>query len=53
MKMLKELRKLGWVIPGRLHLLRHRFTQQGYGKIGIEPNYYPLDGLVSLQVVET
>jgi hypothetical protein len=23
--MLKELQKLGWKVPGRLHLLRYRF----------------------------
>ena len=35
--MLKELRGLGWEIPGRLVLLRNRFRHLVYYEIGIRP----------------
>jgi hypothetical protein len=35
--MLKELQKLGWEIPGRLKLLRHRFLQVSQINTGISP----------------
>jgi hypothetical protein len=35
--MLKELQKLGWEIPGRLKLLRHRFRHLSGDEIGISP----------------